>query len=193
MSVHIMCTTMILIEIGKRDKNIFKGWYKFCSVPIDTIFYLFKFYFMRKLFILMLISSFVFTACKKKDKTAKPDTPETMIVGTWDLNQEHEVIYEGDDIDEDDVVVYDKGSTVKFTKDNKVEVRIIFEDEMERESGTYRIQGNTLELMMGDDEDDVEEFTIKKLTKDELILFSEETWEVDDLTYRAENTLSFSK
>src|SRR5262245_51676167 len=77
-----------------------------------------------------------------------------LLIGTWEVSK----------ADEGTIPV---GSTVEFTKDNKIKVTIKAGDQENTLDGTYKVDGDKFDIKFGDQEQTLT-ITIKKLTKTEL-------------------------
>ena len=121
----------------------------------------------------------LFSACSKDDDKDASEMSSaeisSMIVGTWQTIQE-EWIEQADGGKYSDVENYDEEGikeTMTFNSDKTwtYYVKEYDDNDEDTDTGKWRIENNT--LILYDDESD-EEWVIEKLTKDELILRSEE-------------------
>jgi len=83
---------------------------------------------------------------------AAPDVKD--LIGTWEI-----VKSDGD---------APKGATIEFLKEGKLKVTVEVEGKKESVDGTYKLDGEKLEVKIGKDE--AETVTVKELTKDKLVV-----------------------
>ncbi len=129
---------------------------------------------MKKLFFSVCAAALLLLpACSKDDdKDASEMSSEeisSMIVGTWQIIQE-EWSYKEDGEKDSGVDKFAEGEyTWIFNNDNTCIVREwdIEYDETYEDTGSWRIEGNTL---IGESGEEKMEWVIEKLTKDELIM-----------------------
>ena len=129
---------------------------------------------MKKLFFSVCAASLLlFSACSKDDDkdVSEMSSAEisSMIVGTWQIIQE-EWSYKEDGEKDSGVDKFAEGElSWTFNSDHSCIVREwdIEYDETYEDTGSWRIEGNTLIAESGEEE---MEWVIEKLTKDELIM-----------------------
>lgn len=111
---------------------------------------------MKKLLLLLFAFGATFASCDKDEKFE--GEPSAFIGTTWEAIDEYDIENEGVTIKCKDV------STLKFQKDNKVELHYVsFENEKQTDvssvNGTYRVDGTKISITAMSDETDKEETT----------------------------------